>query len=560
MEYHPKELIRAHFASLAPDQKAEWLRLRKGCDKSLFFFIKCVGGSVRKAGGDISQTIHKVVADWWQSPGLYRMATFMPRIWRKSTMLTEWGNLWEYLHNNEIRILIASEKLGQASQWLKWIEAQILTNKRLRWIYPELSVVDRAYTNAYTWSGDMCLLPRQGIYAEMTFACVGVRGASQGGHYDIIHCDDLVGEKGMESPTVLEDAMRWFDNVDELLVQPDMSLPDPSKVRIVGTHWAVGDFGCYVQEKYKEYEWRIAPALKDPGRVDHDSIKYVQDPDAEPGESNWPEVWSTKHYVDMRANPEKQVVFYTQHQNNPGGVEGGGLEKFDRSWLRYYHWEESDKGPIIVAENEKGQEDERFLLRDIPLYGCIDPGGFAETKTLKKGSRNVILIGGQPRTSIKKFLTFTSAKKMKHPSEFLNELFDKNDECRPRSWGFDNIGAGLFMYKTILEERSKRHKNMPIFPFAIDTSKGAKDDDIQSLIPVAANGELYIHRSMKEFIGEFVSYPNGMTKDLLDMAGKLNKTRWSRHPKVKDADPLAEFGIKERRAERDDGRSEITGY
>ena len=134
-----------------------------------------------------------------------------------------------------------------------------------------------------------------------------------------------------------------------------------------------------------------------------------------------------------------------------------------------------------------------------------------------------------------------------------------NDEFRPRAWSIDTIGPGQFMYATILEERSKRHKTMPLFPFAISTAKNAKEDDIQSLLPAGENGEIYIHRNMKEFIGEWCSYP-AYPRDLLDMAGKLNKARWSRHPKVKDADPLAEFGIRERRGAVDDGRSDITGY
>ena len=468
-----------------------------------------------------------------------------------------WSDIRDYLLNNEIRILIPSEKVATASEWLKWMEGQILTNRRLRWLYPELSVVDRAYTMAYTWSGDKCLLPRLGTYPDMTFTVIGVRGSRQGGHFDIINPDDIVGEKGMESGSVLEDAMRWFDNCDELLIQPDKDKPKPSIIRGVGTHWANGDFGHYVQRNYLEYEWRIIPALKSDTLKDHDNIKYVQNPDAEAGESNWPEVFSTKYYVDMKANPEKVSLFWSQHMNNP--QEDSGLNKFDRKWLRYFHWEESDKGKVIVSEKEDGSDGEKFLLRDVPLFGCIDPGGFAETKMIKKGSRNVILIGGQPRTSIKKFIVFLEAKKMKHPSVFLEELFRVNDEFRPRAWNIDTIGPGQFMYKTILEERSKRHKVMPMFPFDIDVSKNAKDDDIQSLIPPGANGEIYIHENMKEFIGEWIDYPNGMTKDALDMAGKLNKTRWSRHVKQKETDPLAEFGLRARQ-EIQDGRDPITGY
>ena len=52
-----------------------------------------------------------------------------------------------------------------------------------------------------------------------------------------------------------------------------------------------------------------------------------------------------------------------------------------------------------------------------------------------------------------------------------------------------------------------------------------------------------------------------MTKDIVDMMGKLNKHRWSRHEKQKEIDPLVEFGFKNATVDLEDrGRSPITGY
>lgn len=73
------------------------------------------------------------------------------------------------------------------------------------------------------------------------------------------------------------------------------------------------------------------------------------------------------------------------------------------------------------------------------------------------------------------------------------------------------------------------------------------------------NGEIYIHRNMVFLISEWTSYPNGMTQDILDMLGKLNKLRWSRHVKQKEPNILDRLEL-ERREEIDDGRSPVTGY
>ena len=67
--------------------------------------------------------------------------------------------------------------------------------------------------------------------------------------------------------------------------------------------------------------------------------------------------------------------------------------------------------------------------------------------------------------------------------------------------------------------------------------KDEKDEDIQACINPMANGEIYIHESMRDLITEVKSYPHGMTVDLLDMLGKLNKHYWTRKKKVDYREP-----------------------
>ncbi len=139
---HKRRLIESFYNSLSSDDKHEWAIHRKACDKSSFYFIKECGGYQPKSGGDISPLIHKPILDRWQDKTITRQACYMPRSWKKSTCLTQWSSVWEYLQNNEIRILIPTEREEKASEWVQWIEAQIVQNERLRWLYPELQAVD----------------------------------------------------------------------------------------------------------------------------------------------------------------------------------------------------------------------------------------------------------------------------------------------------------------------------------------------------------------------------------------------------------------------------------
>jgi hypothetical protein len=474
-----------------------------------------------KQGGDISEYLHKPICDRLQDQSIKRQFFFMPRAWRKST-IGRWHWVWEYLQNPEIRILVPSEKKDTATTWIKDTGDQLLRNERLRWLYPELQIINQRYVKTHKWSSESLELPRNGIYPEPTLSCTGIRGASQGGHYDLITPDDLVGEKGFESQIVMEDAFRWFDNADELLINPDYHDPNASRIAGRGTHWGVGDLGIYIQREYPEYKWYITPCLKDPRLEDTENVTWLQNDDADAGEVNWPEAFTTRYYVDMKANPQKEAVFYAQHMNCPR--DSTTLTKFDGAWLRFYKFETIGDDLFVVCEDD-GQ---RFRVADFPLWGMIDPGGFAEMKLMKKGSRNAILIGGQPRDSVKKFVIETWAGRLKEPSKFLDKLFEMNDGRFVRGWMVETVGAQKYIFRDIQQEKKIRGKNLTILEMPSDVSKGAKDSDILGLLQPMQNGEIYVHRSMKELIAEIREYPSGLTVDLVDMLAKWQKFRGKR--------------------------------
>lgn len=531
---------------------------RSICDRSFFHFVKLVGGSVEQ-GGIINRTIHLPLCQFWQNDSIKRKSIFMPRGWLKSTIFTMWGAIWRYLQDPNVRILIVSQNAELANRFLYFIQKQLLTNKILRKLYADkLSQIDNAWVRSHRWSQTYLDLPRELDAKEPTITSIGMGGAAQSGHYDFIFVDDPVGAKHIDSPVEIEKVFRWHDNTPELLINPNPQVKDGSQIIIVCTFWGPGDYGSYVMEKYPEYQWRIVPALKDDTLVDEKNIKWLQSPLSEHDESNWnnppDERYTTEYYHSMRDNPELQALFWSQHQNNPRRAPG--LTKFDKVWLRYYHFETIDDKQWVVCEKDDGKDGEKFKLETMSLRGIVDPGGFAETKMMKKGSRNAIVIAGQPRTSIKKFVIYTSASKMKKPSEFMDKLFAAHQTFAPKAWEIECYGPQMYIFKDVLEERKKRAIHLPVYPLPMDTSKMVKEGDIATLINPMANGEIYIHRSMKELIGEIVSYPGGLTMDLIDCLGKLCRYHWTRRPLV-DIESKYKFAGE---GSSQTGRSEITGY
>jgi len=284
--------------------------------------------------------------------------------------------------------------------------------------------------------------------------------------------------------------------------------------------------------------------------LDTENVKWVQNPLVDHDESSWPEYKSTKYYHDMRANPEKKVIFWTQHMNNPQKAEG--LSKIDSDWIKYYHFEDREAGKYIVCDGDE----KAFKIADIQLFGMIDPGGFAETKMIKKGSNNAIVIAGQPRDTIRKFVVYCWAGKIKDPEEFQNKLFEAHNEWKPRLWRIETFGAQDYIYRDVLLERKKRRSTLLISPLPKDVRKGIKDAEIQALIPPVANGEIYLHRSMRDLKAEMINYPGGLTNDRLDCLAKLFKYHMSR----KKRGDIEKMNRDAGSSTLGTGRSTTTGY
>jgi hypothetical protein len=334
-----------------------------------------------------------------------------------------------------------------------------------------------------------------------------------------------VGEKGMESPLVLEDAERWFDNCEGLLIEKDPSLPGASRVRLVGTHWARGDLGHYVQQNYPQYKWTIVPCLKDETLVDTDNIRWLQHPDVANGESNWPEVFDTSVYTEMMANPQQEMTFWSQYMNNP---RTSPVNPFDPAWLKTFHFADKDGARHIVCDDDG----ESFRVGSFPLYGFIDPGGFSLKKQTKNPSRFAILIGGQPHGSKKKFIVYTKAFRFQDPDKAMDEVFKANDILKPvypQVWRQEVYGQQRYILMDIKKEALKRHVPLRIVELPADENKDSKALTIDALRAPMFNGEVYVLESMKDFKAEIANYGSPMPVDLMDLAGQINKTYWKRN-------------------------------
>ncbi len=542
-------------------------KLRTLCDKSFFHFVRIAGGHVLH-GADISERIHLPLCRTAQDRTIKRKLFLMPRAWRKSTTFTKWRAVWEYLQNPGIQITIASEVIKRASEFVQWCEDQVCRNELLRFIYPELQAVDSRWRQFHKWNSLQAELPREGIYSAPTWTALGALSSAQGMHTDLILLDDITGEKAMRSPIMLQRALNWFNNCQELLVNPDPKAPGASEISGVGTFWSPGDWASYVIDACPDWQVTITPCRRDDTVKDDSHVRWIQDDTQDVGETNFPgavdkdgrQAFPTEMYVNMEADPDpvKKAIYFTQHMNQPG--KATLMTSLDEKWLKYYRPRKDESGVAMLdCENDTGNIEKSVGLGDVQLYGMIDPGGFAD-KLVKGGSRLVVMVAGQERGALKKFVNYCWAGRFKEPGPFIDIVFKAHESFRPmlRTWRIDTTGGATYILKHLQEEARKRGiKDFHVWPLPIDPTRNSKDEGILALAEPMTNGEVYVQRIMRELIAEVKSYPNGLTKDILDMMGAMIKCGyWTRRKKTvmdklfgfRDA-PVAEVR-----------RSSVTGY
>ena len=531
-------------------ERDEWFEERTLCDASYYYFLSSVGGHCGIGYAD--PVIHKPICDFFQDPTIKRKAIFMPRGWLKTSDFTEWGSIWDYLQNNDMRIFFIMQIEDKVKEVMGFVQKQILYNEYLRWLYPEIQVIDRSYTRRHTWSETRMELPRKTLHKEVSMQAMSITQPQQGGHFDKIVIDDPVGQKHIESPTELEKVFRIHDNTNELLVNPDHQSPSGSQILINCTFWGPGDYGTYVQEKCPEFHWRIVPALYDPDLEDSDNIKWIQNENVAPQECNWvnpPEKLSgfnTQYYVDMMNNPEKQLIFWAQQMNNPR--RAAGFNKFDINWLKFYHIDTRIDGKYLICEDDN----EVYKIENFLVFGIIDPGGFSHDKIVKKGANNAILVAVQPYTTKKKFVLYIWAGRPREPSVFAQEIFKAQDKVKVKRWHIEVFGAQEYIERDVREKARQEGVKMILMECPADVGKDAKHNRIQALAKPMEDGEIYVQKNMKGLITEIKNYPNVLTRDLLDSLGWWNKIHGKRTPGTA-------MSLEEEQPELT-GKNELTGY
>ena len=487
--------------------------IRQLCLKSFYHFVNLIVLPFRIPADSrlpFKRAVHEVACHHVQKQKTHRVGLLMPRYFGKSFCITESKPIWDWLHNHEERILIANETYTRAKQFLSVIKANIESNQFLHYYFPETILPD-GWNNDHRWSADALDMPRKGVYREPTFFPIGVGGASQGMHVTKAYLDDLIGKSARDSLVVRLDTERWFDSLPELLEIPDRTHKRASDVYLIGTHWGPGDLYCTIKERYPFYKWLTIP------------------PEDMQGNPTWPEKYSAEAIAEDKSDPQRYAIFLTQMCNNPIATD---ITDFKPAWLKYYETVILETGEtaykyttkVKIRDMEFEDVDTVVPLSDMDISATIDPA--VSESSAHKTARTAIVIIGTSKEG-KRIVLEAWAQRLNRNKDLYDKVFEFHQKYRPKRWGIETFAQQNFILRALREESSTRSVYLPISSLPKDVGANAKDIRIRSLQDDFVAGDIYINKNMREFVGEYLAFPIGTTKDLLD-AMAYHKKWWTK--------------------------------
>jgi predicted phage terminase large subunit-like protein len=252
----------------------------------------------------------------------------------------------------------------------------------------------------------------------------------------------------------------------------------------------------------------------------------------------WPERFDFKELERIRKKIGS-FKFSCQYLNKPYDPEA---TSFDPSWLRYYAlWGEQCVSEGLV-EGPRWDEMVRNML--------VDPA-ISERST---AARTAIVVTGAAPDG-RKFVLDTWADRC-HPFKMFEKIFELQDKWDCESTGIESVQYQRAIKPFLEAEAQRRGRWINVRELRPDV-RIKKEGRIRALQPYFERGEIFVRRDMREFLGEYESFPVGATVDIID-ALAYGPFVWDMDEDSRPIDPGEKQEYYEFTRER--GRSAVTGY
>lgn len=462
---------------------AEHKALRRLAKKSLFTLGHAILGYDK-----MTANLHLAQSEWYQKEAVkkqHRMILW-PRGHYKSTLFNvtetvqtllpddDGDSPWPNCLGSNARVIIFHAIEKKAIAFLQAITAHFLSNVELLSLFPEVLPDARKQTV----SKFELELPRTKIYPEASVTAAGRKGSTQGGHYNKLKLDDIIGENDRDSEIEMAAAKEWFDNHRSLFSSFNHDVCD-----VIGTRWAYDDVYSHAMEKYGD---RMATSIISFYTTDSDGRQVPV----------FPEEFSDENVRELKQN---RRVWTAQYLNNPSQSDTG----FNPSWQRFYSYVTPKE--IIYKDLFAGTTTgySSVSTSQLDIVFLIDPApkgeyGFIITGTDKFG-RNFVL---------------EAIKRDMQAHQFCNLIFDKVRFWNPRLVGIEFVNFSE-VYKPWFEQEM-RQRQVYFRIEGLRTRNAVKNQRIEALSNYFSNGLIFFNETQASLLKEYAEFGATTSTHLLD--------------------------------------------
>lgn len=435
-------------------------------------------------------------------------------------------------HSQDIRILLVSETIKNAVKLGLRIANHYENTALLRELFPEIIP-----TASETWTTESLhqhRTPEGRGQGEGTFDFIGVGGALQSRHYDLVVEDDLVGRDARKSPIVMADTIDYH----QILVgatdnDPNNPGRDFDEI-VVGNRWSYDDLNSHVRAEEPYFSWTTHSALG--GCCSLHPF----------GEPIFPEAFTKQKLLRWKRRLGS-YHFSCQFLNFPIDPSKAKINMGD---LRYFHFEKVTgalapprelSGPrafnslgigqpqqyrIAIRHHvAEGDVDKDIFPRNLDRYMIVDPnhgGAHMGQEAGKDGRcRHAIAVTGVSRQPRRVYLLDQWAEAVSI-NEFVERIFFYSIKWKLRKIHVEAVGAQKYLIyhlNKFVEEHKYTHPELAGIEYVelkSSQAAGAKRERIENFLPVIESHELWLDaNNCEEFKEEAEKY--GQSKGLIDL-------------------------------------------
>lgn len=500
---------------------AKWKELRALSLNDLYWFA----GIVLKLGDAVGMTdgLHRLMCKVVErKTGVDRLDSapfriiLMPRGTGKSSIITQARTIQRICADPNTSILLANERLENASAFLSAIKKHFEQNQMLRALFPEVIPPD---FNKTTWSDTKIVVPRTTGRQEPTIFCIGAGGTVTGMHPDCIVPDDIISREATENArrgdgNLTEQGVRWLAQLIPLLNSGYEPFPE---VVMPGTRWHRGDVYERAEEiwGYGQERETFLLSIKTPdgqtqavpvhrrGDVVIFSRKAVEN-----GKATWPERrgYDVESLAKLRLmDPE---LYASSYQNDPSDDV---TSTFKEGWIQYYDW----ANPGEISFSGADLKPEAHLLADLDKMLLVDPGGFATAKGSDR-MRGAILVTGSTLTDTPVHCLLEAYSDQVPFMVLAEKIIALASQYSPRKVYVEEQAQQAAFLELVRRLARERGVSLPLE--RITTKNKVKEARILHLEPYFQRGLIRFGKGpgFHELREQYRAFPRGHRVDLLD--------------------------------------------